>query len=216
MKRRDVQAGSEEVTQLLVAAGEGDRRAASTLLPVVYTELRRLATARLAALPPQQTLQPTALVHEAYLRLVGESDPGWNGRAHFFGAAAQAMRDILVEQARRKSRRRHGGDANRVPMPGELPETIVTELSTDEMLALDVAIRRLHEQHPRAAQVVMYRYFAGLSNELAAELMETSTRTIERDWRFARAWLHRELHDRHRAGGLLDPPDAAEAADNEL
>src|SRR5215510_1527798 len=133
---------------------------AAELLPAVYAELRRLAAALAGRLPPGQTLQPTALVHEAYLRLVGEQDPGWNGRRHFFGAAARAMRDILVEQARRKGARKHGGGARRV----ELTEGLaLIEPPADDVLALDEAIQRLQAEEPRLAEIVILRYYTGLS-----------------------------------------------------
>ena len=186
-----------DVTTLLAAIGGGDRRAASELLPLVYGELRRLAVSRMAKLPPGQTLQPTALVHEAYMRLVGDADPGWHSRGHFFGAAAQAMRDILVEHARRKARYKHGGDRRRVDLRDSAPDAAFEAsdfgLPAKQILAIDAAMGRLSHEHPRQADVVMYRYFAGLPTELVAEIMGVSSRTVERDWRFARAWLHREV-----------------------
>ena len=181
-----------DVTMLCEAIGDGDQRAAAELLPRVYRELRRLASARLAKLPPGQTLQTTALVHEAYLRLVGGADPGWNGRAHFFGAAAQAMRDILVDQARRKASLKHGGGHKRVGEIEELPIE-VGGVARDHMLELDEALARLEKLDPRKARVVMLRYFAGLEPTTIAELLDVSARTVERDWRFARSWLQSEL-----------------------
>ncbi len=163
--------------------------AAAKLLPLVYDELKRLAASRMAHLAPGQTLQPTALVHEAYLELVGDGDPGWNGKAHFFGAAAQAMREILVDQARHKSRQKRGGDRHREPLARHIAAAPEFELPSVDMLALDEAMDRLSADHPRRAQVVMLRFFAGLTAEQIAELLDTSARTIERDWRFARAWL---------------------------
>src|SRR5262245_38735417 len=180
-------------------AGRGGDRAgpdvqpAAELLPVVYAELRRLAAALSGRLPPGQTLQPTALVHEAYLRLVGEQDPGWNGRRHFFGAAARAMRNILVEQARRKGARKHGGGARRV----ELTEGLaLIEPPADDVLALDEAIQRLQAEEPRLAEIVMLRYYTGPSMEETAGVVGESERTVYRAWRRARAWL-----TRHLAGG---------------
>ena len=180
---------------LLRTIDEGQPHAAAELLPLVYAELRRLAVARMAQLPPGQTLQPTALVHEAFLDLVGDADPGWSGKAHFFGAAAQAMREILVDQARRKSRRKRGGDRNREAFRDDIGAMTEFEMPTADMLALDAAMDGLKAEHPRPAEVVMLRYFAGLTMQQIAEVLGTSARTIERDWRFARAWLREELSD---------------------
>jgi RNA polymerase sigma factor (TIGR02999 family) len=170
-------------TELLVQSAE-------ELLPVVYAELRRLAAALASRLPPGQTLQPTALVHEAYLRLVGDRDPGWNGRRHFFAAAARAMRDILVDQARRKASHKHGGQGRRL----ELAEGMTfIDPPADDLLALDEAIQKLQAQKSHLAEIVMLRYFTGLSVEETASVLGQSVRTVYRDWRFARAWLTREL-----------------------
>jgi RNA polymerase sigma factor (TIGR02999 family) len=159
---------------------------AAELLPKVYAELRRLAAALTAQLPPGQTLQPTALVHEAYLRLVRDQDPGWKGRRHFFGAAAQAMREILVDQARRKGSRKRGGGARRV----ELSEGLaLIEPPSDDLLALDEAIQQLQAQKPPLAEIVLLRYYAGLSVEETAKVIGRSISTVTRDWRVARAWL---------------------------
>ena len=185
--------GPTETTRLLSAVGEGDQAAAEKLLPILYSELRRLAGARLSRLPPGQTMQATALVHEAYLRLVGDSDPGWNGKAHFFGAAAQAMRDILVEQARRKGRIKHGSGKKPGSLDDQTPDLLQIAVDPEEILSLDAAIRRMKEEYPRASEVVMYRYFAGLDSEQTAEVLGISSRTVERDWRFARAWLRRAI-----------------------
>jgi RNA polymerase sigma factor (TIGR02999 family) len=164
----------------------GENQAAAELLPELYTELRRLAVALTARLQPGQTLQPTALVHEAYLRLVGDRDPGWEGRRHFFGAAARAMREILIEQARRKGSRKHGGEARRV----ELSEGLaLIEPPADDLLALDEAIAQLQAERPHVAEVVMLRYFTGLSVEETADVIGRSVSTVVRDWRFARAWI---------------------------
>jgi RNA polymerase sigma factor (TIGR02999 family) len=163
---------------------------AAELLPAVYAELRRLAAALTARLPPGQTLQPTALVHEAYLKLVRDRDPGWEGRRHFFGAAAQAMREILVDQARRKGSARHGGHAHRV----ELAEGVAyIEPPADDLLALDEAITRLQAEDPRLAEIVMLRYYSGLSVDETAGVLGVSASTVARDWRFARAWLAERL-----------------------
>jgi RNA polymerase sigma factor (TIGR02999 family) len=163
---------------------------AAELLPVVYAELRRLAAALAGRLPPGQTLQPTALVHEAYLRLVGDRDPGWNGRRHFFGAAARAMRDILVEQARRKGAHKHGGGARRIEMTEGLA---IIEPPADDLLAVDEAIRKLQAERPHLAEIAMLRYFAGLSADETAAVLGISASTLAREWRFARAWLARHL-----------------------
>lgn len=179
-----------QVTQILMAASAGDRVAAEQLLPLVYDELRALARARLRNVPPGNTLQPTALVHEAYIRAVGDADPKWDGRGHFFAAAARAMRNILVDQARRKAAIKHGGGAVRADMT---PDLLPIDTPAADMIALDEALERLDRQDPRKAQVVMLRFFAGLTSEQCAEVMGVSTPTVERDWRFARSWLAREL-----------------------
>ncbi len=182
-----------EVTRILSALGQGDPHAAEQLLPLVYEELRRLAAQRLAQERPGQTLQATALVHEAYLRLVdAEQIPGWNGRGHFFAAAGLAMRRILVEQARRKRRVRHGGGRRRV----ELDEALgVAEPAAHDLLALDEALDRLQHADPVAAQLVHLRYFAGLTSAEAAEALGISLRSAERNWTYARTWLRRALSE---------------------
>jgi len=164
----------------------GANQPAAELLPEVYAELRRLAAALTTRLRPGQTLQPTALVHEAYLRLVGDRDPGWDGRRHFFGSAARAMREILIEQARRKGSRKHGGRSRRV----ELSEGLaLIEPPVDDLLALDEAIEQLRAERPHLAELVLLRYFTGLSVEETAAVVGRSVSTVTRDWRFARAWL---------------------------
>jgi RNA polymerase sigma factor (TIGR02999 family) len=180
-----------DVSQVLNAIEQGDPRAAEQLLPLVYAELRRLAAARLAQEKPGQTLEPTALVHEAYLRLVDVPQaPSWNGRGHFFAAAAEAMRRILVERARRKGRTRHGGGMRRA----ELPEAeIAAPTDEDEVLSLDEALTRLAAVRPHAAEVVKLRFFAGLTLEEVAPLLALSERTTRRLWAFARAWLRRDM-----------------------
>ena len=180
-----------DVTQLLAAAEAGDPAAAADLLPLVYDELRRLAAARLAAEKPGQTLQATALVHEAYLRLVGpDAGTPWNGRGHFFAAAAEAMRRILVEAARRKGRVRHGGglarhDAAHLDVPAADPD--------DDVLAVDEALTRLAAEAPEKAELVKLRYFAGLTLEQAAACQGVSLATAKRRWAVARAWLYDAL-----------------------
>jgi RNA polymerase sigma factor (TIGR02999 family) len=176
-----------DVTQLLDAAAAGDRKAAADLLPVVYDELRKLAAVRLAAESPNQTLQPTALVHEAYLRLVGPADGSrWDSRAHFFAAAAEAMRRILVDSARRKRSHKHGGDRRRVELP-DVPAK--AEVADGRLLALDAALTRLAAEDPVAARVVELRHFAGLSIDDVAVTLGISRATAYRHWTYARAWL---------------------------
>lgn len=178
------------VTKILRAVENGDPRAAEDLLPSIYAELRALARALMAKVPPGNTLRPTALVHEAYLRIVGDEDPGWNGRGHFFAAAAQAMRRILVEQARRKAAVKHGGGQQRVDVDHV---DIAIDLPDENVLALDTALERLSEFDERKARVVELRYFAGLGNAETAGVLGISVPTVERDWRFARAFLYDEL-----------------------
>jgi len=184
----------ERLTTLLEAAESGDERAAADLLPLVYDDLRRLAAWRMAKLGPGQTLQPTALVHEAFLKVAGgQPEGGWQGRAHFFGAAARAMRDILVDQARRKARIKHGGGAKRFELEADELHDTAFETPWHDMIALDAAIRRLEDEHPQRAEIIMLRFFAGLTNEQIAEILSVSSRTVERGWRFARAFLRAEL-----------------------
>jgi RNA polymerase sigma factor (TIGR02999 family) len=181
-----------EVTRILSAIDQGDPHAASQLLPLVYDELRKLAAQKLAHETPGQTLQPTALVHEAYLRLVSspqgeqQEEPRWDSRGHFFAAAAEAMRRILVESARRKRRAKHGGELHRVDL---LDQDVPVRLPPDEILALDEALTRLAEEDPEAAQVVQLHFFAGLSIEQSAKALGVSRATAYRQWSYARAWL---------------------------
>ena len=176
-----------DVTQLLDAAAAGNRKAAADLLPLVYDELRRLAAARMAADSPDQTLQPTALVHEAYLRLIGPADERrWDSRGHFFAAAAEAMRRILVDVARRKRTGKHGGNHRRVALP-DVPAR--PEGTDEQLLALDAALTRLAAEDPVAVRVVELRHFAGLSIEDAAASLGLSRATAYRHWTYARAWL---------------------------
>ncbi len=183
----------DELTRILNAIEEGEPHAADQLLPLVYAELRRLAARQLAQEKPGQTLQPTALVHEAYLRLVGKGeDRHWDGRGHFFAAAAEAMRRILVDNVRRKRRPKHGGDRRRVEwdtacLPAESP--------SDDLLALDEALDRLAQEHPGKAELVKLRFFAGLTMPEAAQALGTSLATAERHWTFARTWLYAQLND---------------------
>jgi RNA polymerase sigma factor (TIGR02999 family) len=177
-----------DVTRILTAAQAGDPQAAEQLLPLVYDELRRLAAARLAGEKPGQTLQPTALVHEAYLRLVGIAE--FASRGHFFAAAAEAMRRILVDSARRKLTEKHGGGRQRVDMELAL---VAAELPPAELLALDEVLAQFKEQDRQAAQIVELHCFAGLTIEEAAAALGISERTAYRDWSYARAWLFRRL-----------------------
>jgi len=181
-----------DVTQVLSRIESGDPSAAEQLLPLVYDELRKLAAAKLVHEKPGQTLQATALVHEAYLRLLGPAgvEQPWNSRGHFFAAAAEAMRRILVEQARRKHRARHGGGRQRVDLDSQLQ---LPGEADDELLALDEALQRLAAEEPEAAEVVKLRYFAGLTIEETALALCTSVRTVNRHWAYARAWLFHQL-----------------------
>jgi RNA polymerase sigma factor (TIGR02999 family) len=166
------------------------KQTAAELLPILYTELRRLAEELTSRLDPAQTLQPTALVHEAYLRLVRNDDPGWDGRRHFFGAAAQAMREILIEQARRKASLKHGGQARRISLSDGLAWI---QPPSGDLLALDDAIEQLRAEDARLAEIVELRFYAGLTIEETASVVGESATTLKRDWRFARAWLARRL-----------------------
>jgi RNA polymerase sigma factor (TIGR02999 family) len=179
-----------DITRLLDAAAAGDPAAAAQLLPLVYDELRALAARRIAAEKPGQTLQATALVHEAYLRLVG--DQPFMGRSHFFAAAAEAMRRILVETARRKGRVRHGGGRRRVDLDGACP---VADAPDDHLLDIDDALTRLAALDPVRAELVKLRFFAGLTMPEAAAALGISLATAERYWAFARTWLFAELAD---------------------
>jgi len=182
-----------EISRILHGVQPGAKLRAEELLPLVYDELRSLARANLAREKAGQTLQATALVHEAYLRVRGSEDPGWNGRAHFFGAAARAMRRILVEAARSKARLKRGGGLERVEIePGEL----AIEAAGDDVLAVEEALGRLEASDPRKARLVELRYFAGLSSQETASALGVSVGTVERDWRFVKAWLQTELADR--------------------
>jgi RNA polymerase sigma factor (TIGR02999 family) len=181
---------THHVTQLLQAASAGDGKAAAELLPLLYEELRKLAASNMAREVSTQTLQPTALVHEAYLRLVGGADVKWDGRGHFFGAAARAMRRILVERARARGAIKRGGDRDRVLLS---EDAFATEPDAENLLPLDEALDKLEKLDARKAEVVMMRYFAGLSIEETAAAIGVSLATVKNDWAFARAWLHREL-----------------------
>jgi RNA polymerase sigma factor (TIGR02999 family) len=177
-----------EVTRILSAIEQGDQQAAAQLLPLVYDELRILAAQRLAQEKPGQTLQATALVHEAYLRLVdGEQTQDWDGRRHFFFAAAEAMRRILIDRARHKQTRKAGGGRRRLDLDDIEPA--LKEENGDRLLALDEALRQLEAEDPRKADLVKLRFFAGLTAEQAADALGVSTSTAEKDWAYARSWL---------------------------
>jgi RNA polymerase sigma factor (TIGR02999 family) len=181
-----------DVTQILHAIADGDPSAADQLLPLVYDELRQLAAHRLAHQTPGHTLPPTALVHEAYLRLVGDvGERDWDNRGHFFAAAAEAMRRILVENARRKGRRKRGGGLTRRNF--DVAEQVAVPEIREDLLALDEALTKLAATDPQAAQLVQLRYFAGLSIPEAAKTLGVAPRTADRLWAFARVWLLREV-----------------------
>lgn len=179
-----------EITQILEAARQGDPQAATQLLPLVYTELRKLAAAKMAHELPGQTLQPTALVHEAWLRVSGPNQPDFKNRAHFFAAAAEAMRRILIDNARRKRALRHGGGQARVEVEGANIQAPGTE---DQVLAVHEALDRLAVEDKQKAELVKLRYFVGLSVEEAAEVLNISAPTAKRWWAYAKAWLYREM-----------------------
>jgi RNA polymerase sigma factor (TIGR02999 family) len=183
---------SGNVTRVLNDLQLGDAAAAEQLLPLVYDELRRLAAHKMAQEAPGNTLQRTALVHEAYLRLVGDGGArGWDSRGHFFAAAAEAMRRILIEAARRKAARKHGGELARIQLSDDLLSCDAP--ASDELLALDEALQRLQQADPESCRLVMLRYFAGLTIDEAAAALGVSSRTAKRNWSYARAWLKREI-----------------------
>ena len=194
-----------DVTHFLDAAAAGDRQAAAELLPLVYDELRRLAARQLAREPGGQTLQPTALVHEAYLRLVarhgresGANEPHWENRGHFFAAAAEAMRRILIDNARRKQRPKHGGGRHRVSADIAAPQP---EMPLEDLLALDEALDKLAQEEPAKAELVKLRFFAGLTMPEVAKVLGVSLATAERHWTYARTWLFAKLQDAAEASG---------------
>jgi RNA polymerase sigma factor (TIGR02999 family) len=179
-----------QVTEIINAVGAEGKCAAEELLPLVYDELRRLAVARMSHERPGQTLQATALVHEAWLRLAGPNPVPWNGRAHFFGAAAEAMRRILLDRARKKARLRHGGNLERVDLDRV---TLATQDSDDVIAAVNDALQKLAAESPQKAEIVKLRYFAGLEHAEIAEVLGVSEPTVRRHWAYARSWLYAEL-----------------------
>ena len=179
-----------EVTRILDAIQQGDPQAAEELLPLVYEELRKLAAHKMANEPPGQTLQPTALVHEAWLRLVGSENPKFEGRAHFFGAAAEAMRRILIDRARRKRAQRHGSGQQRVDFDDV---EIASTTEDDQLLAINEALDKFAAQDQQKAELVKLRYFVGMTIEEAAQALGISEPTANRYWVYARAWLYREI-----------------------
>jgi RNA polymerase sigma factor (TIGR02999 family) len=181
---------AEAVTQILEAIGAGDKHAAAELLPLVYDELRQLAAARMAQESPGQTLQATALVHEAWLRLTGGKDTVWNSRWHFFGAAAEAMRRILLERVRKKGRVRHGGELQRVDLA---QVTVAIQDSDDVIVAVNEALEKLAAESPKEAEIVKLRYFGGLEHAEIAEILGLGESTVRRHWTYARSWLYAEL-----------------------
>lgn len=181
-----------EVTRLLTAMGQGDRLAAEQLLPLVYDQLRQVAARQLGQEKPGQTLEATALVHEAYLRLVGQGDPGWQQRGHFFAAAAEAMRRILVDNARRKRCAKHGG-GEVLQALDEVLLRVANPEPAEDLLALDDALGRFSKIDPVAAKLIQLRYFVGMTLAEAAQALDISPRSADRLWAYARAWLHREI-----------------------
>jgi len=180
-----------EITQLLLRARHGDRDAESALVPLVYDELRRQARRYMRNERPDHTLQATALVHEAYLKLIEQTEITWQNRAHFFGVAAQLMRRILVDHARAKLARKRGGSQQKISLDGAIA---FSPAQSEQFLAINEALDRLSQLDPRQGRVVELKFFVGLSDEEAAEVLGVSTRTVKRDWAVARAWLYRELN----------------------
>lgn len=196
MRNSELQAS--EVTRILSDIRNGNAQAAKELLPLVYDELRRLAALKMAHETPGQTLQPTALVHEAWLRLGGRENQAWNGRAHFFGAAAEAMRRILIDNARRKRARRHGGGQQRMDVE-EIE--IAMAVKDDDLLEVNEALERFAAQDRQKAELVKLRYFTGLTIDETADILGISAPTAKRWWAYARAWLHKEIEDQKNGRG---------------
>lgn len=183
-----------DVTQILQAVGRGEKQASEKLLSMVYAELRQMATARMAREKAGHTLQPTALVHEAWLRLMAGETPSWENRAHFFGSASEAMRRILIENARRKAAAKHGGEMDRI----DISDLEITSALPDEkILLLDEALEHLKTQDPETARVVTLKFYGGLTNEEIVQIMGTSDRTVRRQWNYAKAWLFNWIQRQH-------------------
>jgi len=181
-----------DATLLLTRIEQGDPRAAEKLLELVYEELRRLASSKMAREGPGQTLQPTALVHEAWLRLVGDKNQQFENRAHFFSAAAEAMRRILIDRARRKLARRHGGEFERIDLEGQ---DLAVPAADQQLLAVHEVLDKLTAEHPVQAEVVKLRYFAGMTNEETAQVLGISVSTVKNYWTFARTWIFQEINN---------------------
>ncbi len=184
---------ADQITQKLLACARDDRAALDELIPAVYGELRRMADRYLRHERPDHSLQPTALVHEAYLRLIDQRQVEWQNRAHFFGVAAQMMRRILVDHAKACGREKRGGGAHKIPLDEAMN---LTEQESADLVALDDAMKRLEEIDPRKSRVVELRYFGGLSVEETAEILAVSRKTVMRDWNLAKAWLHQEISNK--------------------
>jgi RNA polymerase sigma factor (TIGR02999 family) len=182
-----------DVTRILEAIQQGDSGAADQLVPLVYDELRKLAAHKLAHQPPGQTLQATALVHEAYLRLIGNEPVQWNSRGHFFSAAAEAMRRILIERARKRAARKHGGGLERVDLD---QVDLALDTGEDLLLLLNEALEEFREKDPTAAELIKMRFFVGLPNRQAAQLLGVSDRAAKRSWAYARAWLYQRMQEK--------------------
>lgn len=188
----------EEITVILNRVGNGDSKAADELLPLVYDELRKLAAARMARESGGHTLQATALVHEAWIRLGADNQITWQNRAHFFAAAAEAMRRILIDAARRRQAQRHGGGLQRVEFNDSAPDMVSSPGTDDELLSVHESVDALAAEDPRKAELVKLRYFAGLTLEQAADALGVSVPTAKRDWNYAKAWLFRDIEQRRR------------------
>ena len=196
---RDIRCVVHEITVILNRLEHGDSQAADQLLPLVYDELRKLAAAKMARESAGQTLQATALVHEAWLRLGGDQQPDWQNRAHFFAAAAESMRRILIERARRRQAQRHGGGLQRVDVDDPAIGIAAPAGTDDELLAVHEALDRLASHDARKAELVKLRYFAGLTLEQAAGVLGVAVPTAKRDWAYARAWLFKEINESRRS-----------------
>jgi RNA polymerase sigma factor (TIGR02999 family) len=190
-----------DVTRILTAIEQGDAKEADKLLPLVYDELRRLAAQKMSRESPGQTLQATALVHEAYIRLVGSEEQNWGGRTHFFSAAAEAMRRILIDNARRKKSRRRGGDRQRIDLAEAVAVGRDDEEELDDLIALNEAVDRLSAKDKLKADLVKLRYFAGLTTKQAAEVLDISHNTADKYWAYARAWLRVEIGGGEQTSG---------------